>query len=123
MTRNSLTAEFVIPPGWTRISISDKTDPMFEFYIDTIFDDKNNFILYDQGLLAFIKVCQCNVIFQLWGETPKQNIFIYMFELQNDCGEEWQIDDGSLDREDQLYNEWKFVNINKLNIDKVVTNS
>ena len=58
VTRNSLTAEFVIPPGWTRISISDKTDPMFEFYIDTIFDDKNNFILYDQGLLAFIKVCQ-----------------------------------------------------------------
>ena len=65
-------------------------------------------------------------IFQLWGETQKQNIFIFIyliFELQNDCGEEWQIDDGSLDREDQLYNEWKFVNINKLNIDKVVTNS
>ena len=92
---------------------------MFEFYIDTIFDDKNNFILYDQGLLAFIKVCQ----WYISAETPKQNISIYVFELQNDCGEEWQIDDGSLDREDQLYNEWKFVNINKLNIDKVVTNS
>ena len=58
-------------------------------------------------------------------EKPQNKTYlsIYVFELQNDCGEEWQIDDGSLDREDQLYNEWKFVNINKLNIDKVVTNS
>ena len=69
MTRNSLTADFAIPPGWTRLSISDKTDPMFEFYIDTIFDDKDNFILYDQGLLAFIKVCKCYI--KLSGVTPK----------------------------------------------------
>ena len=80
MTRNSLTADFVIPPGWTRVSISDKTDPMFEFYIDTIFDDKNNFILYDQGLLAFIKVCMLYFNFQ---ERPQNKTypFIFIFNL------------------------------------------
>ena len=54
--RQSITDEFELPNGWTRKSISDKSDPFFEFYISTVFEDQKNFLDYDQGLLTFIKV-------------------------------------------------------------------
>ena len=38
--RESLSENFSVPPGWTRISISDKSDPVLEFYVDTIFEER-----------------------------------------------------------------------------------
>ena len=54
--RPSISDNFEIPSGWTRKSISDKSDPLFDFYISTVFEDQKNFLDYDQGLLTFIKV-------------------------------------------------------------------
>ena len=33
-----------------------QTDPTFQFYVSAIFEDRDNFVSYDQGLLSFIKV-------------------------------------------------------------------
>ena len=54
--RPHISDDFEIPNGWTRKSISDKSDPLFEFYISTVFEDQKNFLDYDQGLLTFITV-------------------------------------------------------------------
>ena len=40
LRRKSLSEDFSIPHGWTRISISDKSDPVLEFYVDTIFEER-----------------------------------------------------------------------------------
>ena len=54
--RENITDPFLLGDGWSRISIADKSDPIFQFYVSTIFEDLHNFVSYDQGLLSFIKV-------------------------------------------------------------------
>ena len=50
---------------WTEMSFElerdfdlshSQTDPSFQFYVSVIFEDRDNFVSFDQGLLAFIKV-------------------------------------------------------------------
>ena len=33
-----------------------QTDARFQFYVSAIFEDRDNFVSHDQGLLSFIKV-------------------------------------------------------------------
>ena len=52
---------FLLDEGWSRISIADKSDPIFQFYVSAIFEDRDNFVSYDKGLLTFVKVKKLTV--------------------------------------------------------------
>ena len=83
---------YLIPKGWSRIAISDKTDPWFNFYVSIIFETSQNYIDFDRGLLTFIK---------------------------RGAREEWQLKEIKEDDDTEIPRGWKIVDINEDNIDKM----
>ena len=83
----------MIPQGWSRIAISDKSDPWFDFYVSAFFEKSKNYIDFDRGLLTFVK---------------------------NGTGEEWKLlETDEQDSEIKIPNGWKMVGIDEHNIDKM----
>ena len=62
--------------------------------MSTVFEDINNFLMFDKGLLTFIRNLE---------------------------GEEWMFDDNNNidDNQDLVDTEWRFFNLNQNNVDKV----